>query len=179
MSWEQDSIYKYPCPCGEGEYSVTSSSDDWGRFRNEYCMLCLKCKEKYTYSHKTVDYRPGRERERGWVLNSDLLYEENKVKEIFCKASEQCRSIWETKFNTLPSKKSKWSLLTQQGKHHPALGTFYSHTRGYREEQITEYINRYFSFYNIHRIYEVCGLDIDYVFLNTDENELSKLLRFY
>jgi hypothetical protein len=179
MSWERDFTKKYPCPCGKGEYEVSSYSDDWMRSRYEYSMLCPECKEKYTYSHAIINAHPGREVERGWVLKSDLIYEENKRNEILKKANEQCWDIWVSKFSATTSKKSMWKLLSLDGKYSPALGTFYSHTKGYNNEQIIDHINRYFSFHMIYQIYEICGIRLDYDFLGTNEDELYKLVKLY
>lgn len=52
MSWEIDSIRRYPCPCGAGEYEEVSKSDDWGRFEESYQMLCPICAPLYTATYE-------------------------------------------------------------------------------------------------------------------------------
>jgi hypothetical protein len=161
LSWEEDFTKEYPCPCGKGGYEYTSYSDDWGRSKTEYNMLCPECREKYTYSSKVIYGHPGNEVERGWVLKSVLEAEGKREIETFNKVKVLYYDLWVSKFGTLKSKKSMWELLTQNGKYNPSLGTFYAHTKGYTREELINHINWYFNPYNYKRIFEVSGVTPD------------------
>lgn len=47
MSYELDSTRKMKCPCGKGYIVEKNYSDDWGRFKNDFSIICNDCKEKY------------------------------------------------------------------------------------------------------------------------------------
>lgn len=47
MSYELDSIRKMKCPCEKGYIVEKNYSDDWGRFKNDFSIICNDCEEKY------------------------------------------------------------------------------------------------------------------------------------
>jgi len=67
MAWEELGSTRHTCPCGNGEYEETTFSDDWGRMRRDYRMICRLCKGEYSWDDTDVRHHPGKETPRGWV----------------------------------------------------------------------------------------------------------------
>ena len=175
LSWEEDFLRKYPCPCGKGEYEYISYSNDWGSTRTEHTMLCSECREKYVYSSTVVYGHPGNEVERGWVLKSTIEAEEKRIKELMVKVHELYFELWKSKFMDLKTKKNIWEILTFKGKYYPSLGTFYRHTKGYTREKLLNYIDSFFNKHSLNRIFEICDVKPDYEYLGFDEMEIQKI----
>lgn len=172
MSWEEDFRRKYPCPCGKGEYEEVHYSDDWGRSETRYKMLCPKCKEKYVYDHTVIYGHPGNEVERGWVLKSVIEAEQEHRENVREKAKMLYFKFWKAKFRNLKSKKQIWKILTLNGKYYPSLGTFYKHTKAYTQEEMTEYIDHFFNYHDLKRVFEVCGIEPDWKNLGANGEEI-------
>src|SRR6478609_4247392 len=66
MSWEDISVDDHVCPCGGGSYSITTSGDDWGRYRSFWNMGCARCARQYAL------YPGNAEELQGWVRKSQL-----------------------------------------------------------------------------------------------------------
>lgn len=174
MSWEEIFRKKYPCPCRKGEYEEVHYSDDWGRSETRYTMLCLECKDKYIYDHTVIHGHPGNEIERGWVLKSVLEAEHKHRKNVEAKAKILYLKLWKKKFKNLKTKKQIWEELTLNGKYYPSLGTLYIHTKGYNQEEITKYIDRFFNYYDLKRVFEVCQVIPDWESLGVNKSEIKR-----
>jgi len=174
MSWEEDFRNRYPCPCGKGEYEEIHYSDDWGRTETRYVMLCPSCKEKYVYDHTVIPGHPGDEIERGWVLKSVLEAEHKHRKSVEEKAKTLYFKLWKKKFKSLRTKKQMWEILTLNGKYYPSLGTFYKHTKGYTQEEMTKYIDGFFNYHDLKRVFEVCGVNPGLKYLGANKEEIQR-----
>ena len=174
MSWEEDFKRKNPCPCGEGKYEEVHYSDDWGRSETRYKMLCPKCKEKYVFDNTVIYGHPGNEVERGWVLKRVLEAEQEHRKNVGEKARVLYFKFWKAKFRNLKSKKQICKILTLDGKYYPSLGTFYKHTKAYTQEEMTEYINRFFNYHDLKQVFEVCGIEPDWKNLDVNGEEIQR-----
>ncbi len=174
MSWEEDFRRRYPCPCGEGEYEEITNSDDWGRSETHYEILCPKCKEKYVYDHTVIGGHPGDEIIRGWVLKSVLEAEQKHRKNVEDTAKTLYFEIWEKKFRGVKTKKQMWEALTLNGKYYPSLGIFYKHTKGYTEEELINYIDNFFKYHDLKRVFEVCEIEPNWKYLDANEKEIQR-----
>ena len=67
MSWEDDSITKYKCPCGLGEYTATLRSDDWNRSEERWSMDCVSCTENYQLDSHICSNHPPFDYSYRWV----------------------------------------------------------------------------------------------------------------
>lgn len=47
MAEEIDNRRQYPCPCGEGTYSVVSFANDWRSTGDSWRMDCPRCRETH------------------------------------------------------------------------------------------------------------------------------------
>jgi hypothetical protein len=47
MAFNVDWFRYMPCPCGKGNYKIIHETDDWGKTRESWEMLCAECKVKY------------------------------------------------------------------------------------------------------------------------------------
>lgn len=174
MSWEEIFRRKYPCPCRKGEYEEIHYADDWGRSETHFTMLCLNCKDKYVYDHTIIHGHPGNEIERGWVLKSVLEAENEHRISLEVKAKSLYLKLWKKRFECLQNKKQIWVVLTLNGKYYPSLGTFYKHTKGYNREEMMKYINGFFNYYDLKRVFQVCGVNPDWKSLGADKAEIQR-----
>lgn len=172
MSWEEYSRNREPCPCGKGEFEVIHRSDDWGRHETRYEMLCPDCKKKYIYDNTLIYAHPGKEIERGWTLKSVIEAEQRHRAGLEEKVRLAYLKIWKSKFEMLTAKKDIWELLTLNGKYYPSLGTFYIHAKGKSRKQILEYIDGFFKYSELRRIFEVCGVKPDLRALGANDKEI-------
>lgn len=175
MSWEEMSRRRYPCPCGRGEYEEMSLSDDWGRSETRREMFCMECKQNYVYDTTVIHGHPGDEIERGWVLKSVLEAEAKHRKDVEEKAKTLYLYVWKEKFERAKTKKQIWKVLTGDGKYYPSLGTFYKHTKEYPKEQLMRYVNGFFSYHGLKRVFAVCQVKPDLNGLGITQEELDNL----
>ena len=47
MAFNVDWFRYMRCPCGKGTYKIIHETDDWGKTRESWEMLCVDCKDKY------------------------------------------------------------------------------------------------------------------------------------
>lgn len=121
--------------------------DDWNRTRSERTMNCAHCAKEYVlHEYQAYDsgipYTAAR-----WVrasaynefqkLNKEAESLKQRANDL---AEERYLSKWLSIFDG-KSKKTVWEILTESGKHYPALGTFYKHVRG---ESLGSYLKRQF-----------------------------------
>ena len=175
MSWEEDYRRRFPCPCGKGEYEKVHYSNDWGSSRIERVMLCPNCKREYIYDETIVLYQKDGNEERGWVLKTVLEAEDKYRKDVEERAKSLYLKLWQQKFTDLKTKKQIWKMLTLNGKHYPSMGTFYKNVRGFKREEILEYIDKFFEYHNLKRVFEIIWIEPDVRLLGLNEDDLNQL----
>jgi hypothetical protein len=174
ISWELKNTGLYTCPCGKGEYEIETYSDDWSRTEERLEMLCPQCANLYVYDNTVLAGHPGDETLRGWVLKSVIEEEQKHKADLEAKAKQLYLGLWESKFIWLKTKKDIWRVLSHNGKYYPSLGTFYAHTKGYSVERLTKYINGSFNYYELKKVFEVCGIEPDWEFIGANKSEIKR-----
>jgi hypothetical protein len=121
--------------------------DDWNRTRQSLRMNCPGCAVDYVAVDSQAYDSGLRYTTAKWVLKSK--YKESKKlsaeaerlkRQADTLAEERYIERWLHLFSS-KTKKSIWELLTDSGKHYPALGTFYKHIR---DEGLDRYLKRQF-----------------------------------
>jgi hypothetical protein len=149
MSWELSSAMKHKCPCGQGTYTVRTFMEDWNRSEEQWDMDCPKCKRKY-YLYAGSDPKSGMLlRSNCWVKRQTLsrvLRVEEQVEKakngVVRLATSRYETKWLAYFKEAKSRKEAWQRLTDDGRRHPSLATFYNHSakmdlQGYLLQQFT------------------------------------------
>jgi hypothetical protein len=173
MGWDKGGAERHPCPCGRGEYEQSYWSDDWGRAENHYDMLCPHCKELYVYVRHAADRSSSRP--CGWTLKSVLEAGQHHRDDVTARAKALCWNTWRGKFAGLKTKKQQWEVLTRHGRFYPAYGSFCDHTRGKSAEDVTAYIDHYFSYHNLRQVFEVCGVQPNWAALGVTPEEIRDM----
>lgn len=157
MSWEYFER-KHACPCGNGTYTETTGSNDWGQNSSAWRMDCPSCKLNYalyTYNY----YRHGVNSEgHRWVKKQsyDKAMElQHKAKELkdraIALAKNRYLGAWVARFEN-SSKKAVWEILHANIKWYKSLGTFYQHTKGKNK---TEYLSELFNDHHLDDVFKI------------------------
>ena len=161
MSWEDDSVDEEKCPCGKGTYSVTSSSDDWNRFRTSWTMNCTECKRNYRLFEFTYHRDGMGETGFRWVKTeiydaAMAMIERGERMEESClaKARAEYLEILVQQCNDL-SRKEIWTKLSKGLRSFSSLGTFYKHTKG-RDKRA--YLADVFQYYPVPDVLRLIGV---------------------
>jgi hypothetical protein len=125
-------------------------------------MLCPTCVRNYTYSEVMIGGHPGNERVQGWVRKEVLQKAQGRERAILAAARERYYQEWHDRVVAARTKRQVWTLLTANGAFSPALGTFYSHTKGLRGEDLVAYAEQYFTFGNLRQLFRGAGIDADW-----------------
>ncbi len=147
MSWEYFET-KHTCPCGNGTYTETTGSNDWGQNSSGWRMDCPSCKLNYTlYTYEY--YRHGMRSEGyRWIKKPsydkamELLNKAERLKDrAISLAKSKYLDVLATQFEN-SSKKAVWEVLHANIKWYKSLGTFYQHTKGKnKREYLAELFN--------------------------------------
>jgi hypothetical protein len=116
MSYEEISRKSRPCWCGKGTIVSVDEMDDWNRFRSWQIIECPACRADDAKRQVEATKKEAR-RDAARKKAKKLA----KARYLVC---------WLRQFDGL-SKKGAWSLLTNQGRNYPSLGTFYSQLKHY------------------------------------------------
>jgi len=184
MSWENDSVTKSPCPCGQGTYETIYSSNDWGQHKVTWSMNCSYCQSNfslYTYSY----FRSGEEYEaHRWVKTENYKKSKSldrKARKLGSEAVELARKKYLEKtvmFFSQSNKKQIWEVFNKNILNYKSLATFYKHTKG---KDKPEYIRELFvesSIISILKIIKISDIKItnDLLTSNNYKKEAKELL---
>ena len=175
MSWDEDYRRRYPCPCGQGEYEVTGRSNDWGQSETIYSMLCPVCSERYIYDGTMVGGHPGDEHFRGWVAKTVIAAEQRYRALVTERMHHLYYQCWRAQLDAAQTKKQLWEIVTVDGRHYPALGTFYQHHKGHTLDEAKAATERDFHFQNLRQILDVCQITPDWAALGVQLGSTCEL----
>ena len=165
-----------PCPCGKGEREEIHCSDDWNRNWTDHVMLCDICRDEYVYDRTNIyPYSSDGGKERGWVLKIVLEAEKKQRETVLANARELYYDIWKNKLHGWKSKKELRELLCNGDKMaYPSYSTFLKNTKGMSRERINEYVDGFFSYDDLKRVFRVCGVSPDRERLGATEEEIER-----
>lgn len=176
---------RYSCPCGKGEYVVKYKKDD-----ALFEMLCPDCKEEYSYHHSPIIYdlmdtmirelikiEPSDIVPRGW-FSKKFKHEyrekiEKFIKNVESRAGELYYAKWQNCFLNAGTEKEIWEIITSNGIYDPALDEFLKETSGFNKEEI---IKKYFNYYNLNAIFDICDIKPAWDYLLADSTDLKQLI---
>lgn len=135
MSWEDGPPEPHPCPCREGQYTITHRSDDWGRFDERWEMQCPRCRSTYGLYAWHVNHKGATIPCCGWLPRPklrELAEAKSRTEAAEAALTTYLGSAyggeWRAHFEGR-KKSDIWRELTKNGDEYPSLGTFYSHVR--------------------------------------------------
>lgn len=177
MSWEY-SDRKYACPCGNGTYTETSGSNDWGQSSVTWKMDCASCELNYalyTYSY----YKHGMHSEghrwikrRAYEKAMEFLEEAKILKNHSVElAKNRYLDVLVARFEN-SRKKTVWEVLHANIKWYKSLGTFYKHTK---EMNKREYLGELFSDNHLEDVLKIANVkDKEIQEIITKKNNFKK-----
>lgn len=137
-------------------------------------MLCPDCKDLYIYDHTLKYWHSGKEIECGWILKTELEEEKNYKQDVENKAKELYYDLWRRQFEGLKTKKQIWIKLTLKGRYYPTESTFYKHTKGYSLILVSQYVDRFFNYSELKRVFEICGVSPDWITLRANKEDIDR-----